>query len=215
MNMKKTALAAALATTLGVVSVGANAVAVTSLTASSGNFGMGFFTGGGFLPITTIGGQDLVGGYVAPGWDTNIAQTTAGANSIGSFIFGSPPVYVNSYTALTATQAGVAGGGPVPSCDAAAGVLTCDMTSFFANWNGTDFNQGTAAAVGTTDGAGNFTLSWTSLIVGGAFGGQTGSWQFAGTYTTAAVVPVPAAAWLMGSGLIGLVGVARRRRKTA
>ena len=27
-------------------------------------------------------------------------------------------------------------------------------------------------------------------------------------------IPVPAAAWLMGSGLIGLVGVARRRRKS-
>ena len=29
------------------------------------------------------------------------------------------------------------------------------------------------------------------------------------------VIPVPAAVWLMGSGLIGLVGVARRRRKSA
>jgi hypothetical protein len=30
-----------------------------------------------------------------------------------------------------------------------------------------------------------------------------------------AAVPVPAAAWLFGSGLLGLVGVARRHRKTA
>jgi len=29
------------------------------------------------------------------------------------------------------------------------------------------------------------------------------------------VVPVPAAAWLMGSGLLGLVGVARRRRQSS
>jgi hypothetical protein len=31
--------------------------------------------------------------------------------------------------------------------------------------------------------------------------------------TNVAAVPVPAAAWLFGSGLLGLIGVARRRRQ--
>ena len=31
------------------------------------------------------------------------------------------------------------------------------------------------------------------------------------TFTPAAVVPVPAAAWLFGSGLLGLIGIARRK----
>ena len=34
----------------------------------------------------------------------------------------------------------------------------------------------------------------------------------AGTWTSASVVPVPAAVWLFGSGLIGLAGVARRKK---
>lgn len=37
---------------------------------------------------------------------------------------------------------------------------------------------------------------------------------FAGSLTQVAAIPVPAAAWLMGSGLLGLVGVARRRRRS-
>ena len=38
--------------------------------------------------------------------------------------------------------------------------------------------------------------------------------QFTGSLNQVGAVPVPAAVWLMGSGLIGLVGVARRRRKS-
>jgi hypothetical protein len=33
-----------------------------------------------------------------------------------------------------------------------------------------------------------------------------------GGYNTVAVVPVPAAVWLFGSGLVGLAGIARRKR---
>jgi hypothetical protein len=61
----------------------------------------------------------------------------------------------------------------------------------------------------TTDGVGNFTASWSALVVGGPFNGVTGNWTITGVVSA---VPVPAAAWLFGSGLLGLVGVARRRR---
>jgi hypothetical protein len=39
------------------------------------------------------------------------------------------------------------------------------------------------------------------------------NWQIAGEGEVAPEVPVPAAAWLFGSGLVGLAGVARRRMK--
>jgi hypothetical protein len=46
---------------------------------------------------------------------------------------------------------------------------------------------------------------------------SNGQWVLDGaagkiSYVSTAPVPVPAAAWLMGSGLLGLIGVARRRR---
>jgi hypothetical protein len=45
------------------------------------------------------------------------------------------------------------------------------------------------------------------------FAGQYTQWELVGTATPfATVIPVPAAVWLFGSGLIGLVGVARRKK---
>lgn len=44
------------------------------------------------------------------------------------------------------------------------------------------------------------------------FAGWTAQWHQSGTGTYTAV-PVPAAVWLFGSGLLGLVGIARRKKK--
>lgn len=67
---------------------------------------------------------------------------------------------------------------------------------------------------GTTSGA-----AVTSARYENAFGDSTWTLSNDGTLTYAnaspAAVPVPAAVWLLGSGLIGVVGVARRRRQTA
>lgn len=76
---------------------------------------------------------------------------------------------------------------------------------------------------GTAEGAGVTSVSdsWVlvpglyTLVYGGNPGfvpplGQTGNHAFSATLTTAPV-PVPAAAYLFGSGLIGLAGLARRR----
>ncbi len=57
----------------------------------------------------------------------------------------------------------------------------------------------------------------TSASVGGFFSAVTFAEQFpvfTGTTVNISAVPVPAAVWLFGSGLVGLVGIARRRAAT-
>ncbi len=220
MNFKKTLLAVALAS----ASVSAYAIP-TVMTVTTGSFGMGFFTGGGFIPVTDFGSgaADITDAYNAPGWNTSVGQNTSSnpttgpaAGSIASFQFGA--AQVNTYTAAAATQAGVVGGGPAPVFTGTLtnGATTMDMSSFFANWNGTDFNQGNSAAALTLSGCGvsgcNFSMAWQSAIVGGPFGGNTGSWVLGGTI---AAVPEASTYGMMIAGL-GLVGfVARRRSRSA
>jgi hypothetical protein len=84
-----------------------------------------------------------------------------------------------------------------------------DMERFYLTLTfSSDFSSFTGSAVGADVGG---------AIVG--YPGTTGNtwykWDFAGTLADdAPTVPVPAAAWLLGSGLAGLAGVARRRRAT-
>ena len=59
-----------------------------------------------------------------------------------------------------------------------------------------------------TDGDANGTLGLA--FVDGPFAGKEGSMNLQG-----AAIPVPAAVWLFGSGLVGLVGVARRKKTTS
>ena len=104
--------------------------------------------------------------------------------------------------------------------DATTGALDAWTTGSDSNW--TPGTAGTPAASGSGSalsaaGAG----TWTGNVVN--YGNVGAAWAaFDGTpYTekfnvtlngTAAVVPVPAAVWLFGSGLLGLVGVARRKK---
>jgi hypothetical protein len=48
------------------------------------------------------------------------------------------------------------------------------------------------------------------MVAGGVFEGFNFNFNLHGNMT---VVPVPAAVWLFGSGLLGLAGVARRKKK--
>jgi len=203
MNMKKKVLAAAIGASLG-LGVAANnvqAAGLTSLVITGGTFAMGVFTGTP-NPITDTSGANLIAPAIAPTFDTTVAQGSAAASSPIAWDFNLGGTWVNSFT--TGPSSG--------STDGAGGISgTIVITD---NWNANNFDQG-GAFTGTATGtelAGTFAIDWTSAISGGPFDGQVGTYAATGTYSA---VPVPAAAWLFGSGLVGLVGVARRRRKAA
>ena len=212
--MKKTAIAAALMMVAGV----ANAAPITSIELTGGTFSMDgtnfFNVSPGEFANMTVGGYD--GG----------ARTAAdlAVNSIGYFEFGTfGPVLTSTQNDPLANGSDYA---PVTG-DITNDVLTLDLDAWTAWYNGEFFNQGTndvcldksgfgdivcssGAAVTTYDAAtGAFTATWDSVIVGGSFNGNLGQWTMTGNVSA---VPVPAAVWLFGSGLVGLAGIARRRK---
>ena len=96
----------------------------------------------------------------------------------------------------------------------------------FTTGSNTNRNQGpftpgfTVTGSNLVDAAGG---TWTgTLVSAGNIGGSWGDFnmtQYSEVFditikSATTVIPVPAAVWLFGSGLIGLVGVARRRKKT-
>lgn len=107
----------------------------------------------------------------------------------------------------TVTWAGIpaipmgAGSWTVGNC----GILGCDNAAMGEgtaefNWSGTYGDS--------------YTLNYAGTVPQGdpsGFGGVQYFLHLEGTVEQASVVPVPAAVWLFGSGLLGLVGVARRR----
>ncbi|NOT84546.1 MAG: VPLPA-CTERM sorting domain-containing protein [Methylococcaceae bacterium] len=68
---------------------------------------------------------------------------------------------------------------------------------------------------GTTNHSGTFTLRFDNDDINEALNGNLLSIAYTGAIGSIAPVPVPAALWLLGSGLIGLAGYSRRKQLVA
>ena len=106
---------------------------------------------------------------------------------------------------------------------ASGNTATVDFSGWNVTWNGiAGIPMGSGAWGGNADGVADitcavdcsygdtYTLDYTATVPLGDpsnFGGVS-----YGLHLEGSVVPVPAAVWLFGSGLLGLVGVARRRK---
>ena len=178
---------------------------------------MGPFTPTGPVPFGYVDSSyNLINDFPTTiGWDVNKTITSAGTGSVVAFDFGNP--FVNTFITTCdpnnvdncvnvphTAPSGTVNGGSATISD--GDPIIVDINGLYANWNGIDFNQGgTTKASGTaypgTSYTFNFTstvsnvmgntfdydMTWQSLIVGGPFNGQTGTWRFIGTGVVAQV----------------------------
>jgi hypothetical protein len=173
----------ALAIALTVAASSASAATYTLTSATTTNLF-------GATALDVLGGSaDVTGGAVTiTGADVQYVSATAG------FDF--------NYDA-TATVGGDAVIKGTESCANTGAQDACGAN--LGNWViGPYGNDNAISAVSITEAAGILTVSYDYNF----FGGTTNQ-----EYVFTQAVPVPAAAWLFGSALLGLVGVGRRRTK--
>lgn len=107
--------------------------------------------------------------------------------------------------------------GPLEITNITATSANVNMAGWTVGWNGGSIDMGAGALANLSAGAdntwgtGDERLDYSATVPTGDFAGVAYAVHFAGTMATP--VPVPATAWIVGSGLIGLVGLGHRRKR--
>ena len=222
MNKLLVGSAVAAALSMG-ASTTANAALASNATLDFSNGTYVCNAGAGTYPACDYGTNVPTGSYF--GMDTNgsgtitnpekNALTSAGGVTLGTaqaigdidmtWSFGGNPGNHYTSSALNVTSA-------------VGNTATIDMSPWTVNWNGGDIDMGQGADATVTCGVDcsvgdTFTLDYAAIVPSGGFAGFGYTLHLVGTIAEGtSAVPVPAAVWWFGSGLVGLAGVARRRK---
>lgn len=221
MNMKKTLVGTAVAAALAIGSSVASAATIVSLDISDidGDGKSGLFTFGPKADIESIGvqfsgdtGTDML-------WEGNTQGP--GVFTTGFTFAGQPFEPQTDMSATVGTNNGANG----TLTGSTLAISSLDFGGRFGGTAGSPVfylspDAGTLQVLTANEGTGEVKFNWSHTITASEdpsfqFVGFTASWQLEGIATLSggpAPIPVPAAAWLFGSGLMGLVGVARRRK---
>jgi hypothetical protein len=187
-------------------------VATKSAIAGAGGFGSVYYYATGTGAIASL---ETSGG--APGVQKLLGQLSDGVTQYGDLAVRS----VDAQGAATLILSyDTSSGSKLVSFD--TGTQTTTSIAGFdglTKFAGLAFSNGTLYGVrAKNEGPGTTAIYAINLGTGAyaALGDGAGSTYFSkNTYTDAANVPIPAAAWLFGSALIGAVGLGRRKRNSA
>ena len=152
-------------------------------------------------------------GGVLEGANINIgALTIAGSTSDGAYAVTDGVLSFNTGTQNLNIQGSVAGLGISSQT-----LLTGTMDEFFygySNGNTLNFFSASGSSVLSTDLLSAIGLSGTGFeyLAYNIESNELGQVINTGVVNTTSVVPLPAAAWLFGSAILGLLGIARRKK---
>jgi hypothetical protein len=169
------------------------------------------------VSITSDSSVNLMLTPTAPAWNQEVAQTSPHETSIVSFEPNSDGVWANSYFSSAAT--GFVDASGLNNSINDGDIFEVDLSGFVANFNGVSFAQGgvaTSTISNVRQGPPglvlfDYIIAWDTSVAGSPIDGVDGFWSISGFgAVVASPVPVPAAVWLFGSALFGLIGYSRR-----
>lgn len=203
--MKKTAIASALALTLGTgVASAASMSSATFTMKSPGGGNVGVFTDVTGNIDNTAGTFDVASTSLFFGFN----WTAHSGTTFGPGTYTIDTIQGGTYTGIE-VGAGQVGGHILFNWNTAQDIDVVMVWDVTDNGDGTyDYFSSDPIVAGPNaepDGTRGVAM------IDGAFPGFSANFDFTTTEAPSAV-PVPAAVWLFGSGLLGLVGVARRKK---